>query len=364
MPILDNLLNILYNLSIFGKRVYVMIIRKANYDDIETVNKIYEDARAFMRQSGNLKQWAGGYPAEADIKADIKDGVLYIAEEQGKALCVFCCMNKPEPTYEKIYEGSWKDDGEYRAVHRIAVSKDSHGKGVAGLCFDFALSFCGSVRIDTHRDNIPMQKTLLKNGFEYCGIIYLQNGEERLAYQKTIRTETDELFDILDKDGLPTGRTKPRGIPFEEGEYRRVVHIVILSTDGKMLIQQRQFFKSGYPGQWDLTVGGSALAGETGREAAQRELEEEIGLKLDFSNIRPVITLAFDRGFDDFFVFVKDVDINGLVLQADEVRDVKWADCGTVLDMVKSGEFIPYKEDFIRILFGLTKPTFLQTEVQ
>lgn len=341
-----------------------MIIRKALYEDIDTVKKIYEDARSFMRQNGNMKQWSGGYPAESDIKADINDGTLYIAEEKEKIQCVFCCMEKPEPTYEKIYEGKWKDDGPYRAVHRIAVSKDSHGKGVAGLCFDFALSFCGSVRIDTHRDNIPMQKTLIKNGFEYCGIIYLQNGEERLAYQKTIKTEKGELFDILDKDGMPTGRTKPRGIPFEEGEFRRVIHIVILSSDNKMLIQQRQFFKSGYPGQWDVTVGGSVLAGETGREAAQRELGEEIGLSFDFSDVRPVVTLAFDRGFDDFFVFVKDVDINSLKLQPEEVRDVKWADCQTVLQMIKDREFIPYKEEFIKILFGLNKPTFLQTEVQ
>lgn len=341
-----------------------MVIRKAKYNDLDIIKSIYEDARAFMRQSGNMKQWTGGYPAESDIISDIENGILYVAADNGHIACVFCCMDTPEPTYDKIYEGKWKNDGPYRAVHRIAVSKDSHGKGVAGLCFDFALSFCGSVRIDTHRDNIPMQKTLLKNGFEYCGIIYLQNGEERLAYQKTVKTETNELFDILDMNGLPTGKTKPRGIPFEEGEYRRVVHIVILSGDGKMLIQQRQFFKSGYPGQWDLTVGGSALAGENGREAAQRELEEEIGLKIDFSNIRPIVTLAFDRGFDDFFVFVKDVDINTLRLQPEEVRDVKWADCDTVLDMIKTGEFIPYKEDFIKILFGLTSPTFLQTEVQ
>ncbi|MBR6921628.1 MAG: NUDIX domain-containing protein, partial [Clostridia bacterium] len=316
-----------------------MVIRKAGYKDIEAVKQIYEDARAFMRQSGNMKQWAGGYPAETDIISDIENGILYVAVENGEIACVFCCMGTPEPTYEKIYEGEWKKGGAYRAVHRIAVSKNYHGKGVAGLCFDFALSFCGSVRIDTHRDNIPMQKTLIKNGFEYCGIIYLQNGDERLAYQKTIRTETNELFDILDKDGYPTGKTKPRGIPFAEGEFRRVIHIVILSTDGKMLIQQRQFFKSGYPGQWDVTVGGSALAGETGREAAQRELLEEIGLMFDFSNLRPVITLAFDRGFDDFFVFKKDVDIKALKLQPEEVRNVMWADCDTVCEMIDNGEF-------------------------
>lgn len=341
-----------------------MFIRKAKIEDVKTIDKIYTDARAFMRKSGNLKQWDGGYPTLSDINADISDGTLYVAVDDGIINAVFCCMEKPEPTYEKIYEGEWKNDGAYRAVHRIAVAEGCHGKGVAGICFDFALSFCGNVKIDTHRDNIPMQKTLIKNGFEYCGIIYLQNGDERLAYQKTIETEKSELFDILDVDGNPTGKTKPRGIPFAEGEYRRVVHIVILSDDGKMLIQQRQFFKSGWAGMWDVTVGGSATAGENGREAAKRELFEEIGLDLDFTNVRPVITLSFDRGFDDFFVFVENVDIKDLKLQKEEVRDVMWADCDTVCSMIDEGEFIPYKKEFIRILFGMTKPTFLQTEVQ
>jgi isopentenyldiphosphate isomerase/ribosomal protein S18 acetylase RimI-like enzyme len=341
-----------------------MFIRKAKIEDVKTIDKIYTDARAFMRKSDNLKQWDGGYPTVSDIEADIADKTLYVVTDKGEINGVFCCMEKPEPTYEKIYEGEWKNGGEYRAVHRIAVAEGCHGKGIARICFDFALSFCGSVRIDTHRDNIPMQKALLKCGFEYCGIIYLKNGDERLAYQKTIQTEKSELFDILDVDGNPTGRTKPRGVPFEEGEYRRVVHIVILSDDGKMLIQQRQFFKSGWAGMWDVTVGGSASTGENGRVAAQRELKEEIGLDLDFTNVRPIITLAFDRGFDDFFVFKKNVDINTLKLQPEEVRDVMWADCDTVCKMIDEGEFIPYKKEFIKILFGLTKPTLLQTEVQ
>lgn len=164
-----------------------MEIVKAVKEDLAEITRIYEDARSFMRDNGNEKQWSGGYPGKEDIISDIENGILYKVVDDENIACVFCCLDKPEPTYEKIYEGKWKDDGDYRAVHRIAVSKGCHGKGVAAMCFDYALSFCGSVRIDTHRDNIPMQKALAKNGFEYCGIIYLQNGEERLAYQKTAR---------------------------------------------------------------------------------------------------------------------------------------------------------------------------------
>ena len=39
-------------------------------------------------------------------------------------------------------------------------------------------------RQDTHRDNHILQHILKKHGFQYCGIIYLLNGDERLAFQK------------------------------------------------------------------------------------------------------------------------------------------------------------------------------------
>ena len=338
-----------------------MLIRRAREKELNAIEKIYAEGRAFMRQTGNTDQWKDGYPSEDDIKRDLDEKTLYVAEEDGKIACVFCCMTNPEPTYEKIYEGSWKHDGPYATVHRIAASPYFRGKGVAGLCFDFALSFFGDVRADTHRDNIPMQKALLKNGFEYCGIIYLKNGDERLAYQRHINNETGELLDALDIDGRPTGRTIPRGERFGEDEYRRVVHIVILSTDGRMLIQQRQFFKSGWPGQWDVTVGGSALAGETGREAAERELAEEIGLSRNLARMHPTFTIGFDRGFDDFFVFVEDVDETSLGLQTEEVRAVRWATCEEIFNMIDSGEFIPYKKEFIRLLFTCDSYGMLRT---
>ena len=78
-----------------------------------------------------------------------------------------------------------QNDGAYRAVHRIAVAEGCHGKGVADICFDFALSFCGNVKIDTHRDNIPMQKALSKYGFRHCGTVYVRDRSPRLAFEYT-----------------------------------------------------------------------------------------------------------------------------------------------------------------------------------
>lgn len=120
-----------------------------------------------------------------------------------------------------------------------------------------------------------------------------------------------------------------------------------------MLIQQRQPFKDGWANMWDITVGGSATVGDTSQQAAMRELEEEIGLKLDLSNIRPHLTVNFDEGFDDIYLVEAEVDLDELTLQPSEVQAVQWADEATILDMIRSGKFIPYHEPMIPLLFAM-----------
>lgn len=165
-----------------------MKIRKAIAADLEAILTIYADARDYMRDNGNKTQWSGGYPSEALLRSDIDKGALYVCTEEDNAavlLGVFFYKEGDDPTYAKIYEGNWQNDAPYGVIHRIAVAKDSHGKGVAAFCFAFGLSRCKNLKIDTHRNNLPMQNALLKNGFLPCGVIYLENGEERVAFQKS-----------------------------------------------------------------------------------------------------------------------------------------------------------------------------------
>jgi len=161
-----------------------MDIKKCNGTDLAPALHIYAEAREFMRSAGNMHQWIGGYPDEATVRADIASGRLYGVWHNGELIAVFYFHMGDDPTYAKIYEGSWKNDAPYGVIHRIAVAKGSHGMGVSGICFDYCYKQCGNLKIDTHKDNIPMQKALLRSGFEYCGIIYLESGEERLAYQR------------------------------------------------------------------------------------------------------------------------------------------------------------------------------------
>ena len=160
-----------------------------------------------------------------------------------------------------------------------------------------------------------------------------------------------ELFDLYTEDRVKTGRTMVRGTPVPEGYYRLVVHVCIFDPEGRMLIQQRQPFKQGWSNYWDLTVGGCAVAGDTSRTGAEREVREEIGLELDLSDVRPSLTLSFDSGFDDYYVLTREVDLSSLRLQEEEVQAVRWATQEEILQMIDDGLFIPYEKSLIGLLF-------------
>ena len=101
--------------------------------------------------------------------------------ENGDIRAVFYFAVEEDPTYGYI-DGAWMNDSPYGVIHRIAVGQS--GRGAAAECFQFAYERCGNLRIDTHEKNIPMQRCLAKNGFRRCGIIYLEDGDPRIAYQK------------------------------------------------------------------------------------------------------------------------------------------------------------------------------------
>lgn len=162
-----------------------------------------------------------------------------------------------------------------------------------------------------------------------------------------------ELWDLYDIDRKRTGETHVRGERIPEGRYHMVVHVVLFNPRGEMLIQQRQPFKEGWPNMWDVTVGGSAVTGDNSRTAAQREVQEEIGLTIDLTGVLPKLTIPFSCGFDDIYTVVQDVDLNALTLQESEVQAVRWADEAEIQQMIADGRFIPYHSSLISLLFAL-----------
>lgn len=156
-------------------------IRPAVSADLDRLEAVYAEARAFMRRTGNPTQWAGGHPARSLLETDIPKKQLYVVEENGVVHGAFAFIPGDDPTYSYIENGSWLSDAPYGTIHRIGSDGVIHGM------FSDVLRFCRGlqthVRIDTHADNKVMQHIVLKHGFHYCGVIYLENGDPRLAYE-------------------------------------------------------------------------------------------------------------------------------------------------------------------------------------
>ena len=159
-----------------------------------------------------------------------------------------------------------------------------------------------------------------------------------------------ELVDLYDENRLPLGRTAERAAPKGPGELRLVVHVCVFDSRGRLLIQQRAPEKFIFPNLWDVSVGGGVDAGEDSRQGAEREFREELGVSLDLSGLRPSVTVNFDGGFDDL---TKDLLLEDLTLQKEEVRDVRWVTLGELLDMLEEGTFIPYPRSFLEFLFDM-----------
>lgn len=159
------------------------MIEKATLSQLPEIMEIYRQARTFMAQNGNPLQWGDSYPPEEMIRQDIADGKCYVNLRENAIGAVFYFAVEEDPTYGFI-DGAWLNDAPYGVIHRIAVGEN--GKGLAAECFRFAMERCENLRIDTHEDNLPMQRCLAKHGFVRCGTIYWEHGDSGIAYQKVI----------------------------------------------------------------------------------------------------------------------------------------------------------------------------------
>jgi len=160
------------------------MVRKATYQDIPAMLELFAEAKSIMRADGNMNQWTGSYPGVDALNNDINSGNSYVmCDDSGRIIATFAFIVGEDPTYKVIHGGEWLDDESvYGTIHRLASGPDSHG--VAAECFDFCWNKIHNLRVDTHEDNRIMRHCISKAGFRYCGVIYLLNGEPRLAYQK------------------------------------------------------------------------------------------------------------------------------------------------------------------------------------
>ncbi len=143
-----------------------------------------------------------------------------------------------------------------------------------------------------------------------------------------------ELRDLYDEFSNKTDKTYYKGDVIPKGYYPMVVMVVIRNSKGEFLMQKRVKFKGG---DWGVT-GGHPKAGETPIKGIIAEVKEELGL--DFSNER---FIEYDSGCDGkdcykMYFVNKDIDIKDIIIQEDELTEVRWFSMQELKQMVNNKE--------------------------
>ena len=165
-----------------------MRLRKSEAADIDAIMKIIEQAQANFRSAG-IGQWQDGYPNRDIIRQDIESEESYVLTMDRVIAATGVVSFQKEDVYDRIYDGRWLSDGQYAVIHRVAVADGYRGRRLSSAFIELAERLCSergvrSIKVDTHEDNLPMQTVLKNNGFQYCGIIFLESGAKRLAFEK------------------------------------------------------------------------------------------------------------------------------------------------------------------------------------
>jgi len=170
-----------------------MIIRKTEKNDINRIMSVFDEARGTMAKLG-IDQWQDGYPTREIAESDVELSRSYVVEIDGEVRATCVLQLGGEPNYDVIEGGEWlsgNENRDYLAIHRVAIAVASRGRGIAERMLAYATDLArerelSSIRIDTHEGNIVMRRMLEKNNFTYCGVIYIENGDARVAYERII----------------------------------------------------------------------------------------------------------------------------------------------------------------------------------
>lgn len=167
----------------------------ANIDNIKDIMEIISDAKSYLKSQGS-SQWnlPDGYPNECDLIKDINNKECYIYIENNTIIGVMVIMESIDENYNEI-DGSWLNNDKYASIHRIAVRNNYHNQQIGYKMLKLAETIIMdkniySIKIDTHKINIPMIKTLNNIDYTYCGVITLKRSKEdnlRNAYQKLLK---------------------------------------------------------------------------------------------------------------------------------------------------------------------------------
>lgn len=154
-----------------------------------------------------------------------------------------------------------------------------------------------------------------------------------------------EFLDVLNGNGEYTNHVSSREECHEKGLWHKAVVVFIIDKDNNnILLQQRSASKKLWPNMWDITAGGHVLTKELGYQAVIRETKEEIGINLNKEELEFIGATSsentqgkiINKHFNEYYVVHKDVDINDIKLQDEEVQDIKWIDKKELISMINN----------------------------
>ena len=162
--------------------------RKSTSEDSSQIWDILKGAIERRKNDGS-DQWQDGYPNLEVIQQDIKKGIGYVLTDDETVVGYTAILINDEPAYNDL-KGNWLTNGDFVVVHRLAISDDYIGKGLAQKMMLYTEGFAlqkniFSVKVDTNFDNIPMLKIFEKLGYTYCGEVTFRAGT-RKAFEKKI----------------------------------------------------------------------------------------------------------------------------------------------------------------------------------
>ncbi|WP_207494907.1 GNAT family N-acetyltransferase [Aridibaculum aurantiacum] len=162
--------------------------RKATMAELDQIWSILQRAIERRKTDGS-NQWQDGYPNPEVVRNDIDQEVGFVLTEGETVVGYTAVLINDEPEYAHI-EGKWLTDGDFVVFHRVAISENHLGKGLAKKILAFIESYAlsnniYSIKADTNFDNVAMMKTFEKAGYVYCGEVYFR-GSPRKAYEKVL----------------------------------------------------------------------------------------------------------------------------------------------------------------------------------
>ncbi len=262
-------------------------IRPSQLSDLDRLMEIFDHARKFMASVGNGNQWINGYPQRELIAKEITDGHCYACEdEHGKIVGTFCFVPSPDPFYSIIEDGAWLNDDPYYVIHRIA--SDGSYKGIGDICLNWCTKQYPSLRADTHKDNIIMQKYWDQHS-RFCPACGMPT-EHKTPIMKKCPSCAYEIYPPIS-----------------------TAIIVLIRRGEEILLVHARNFRGTFYG----LVAGFLEAGETLEQCVQREVMEETGLRV--KNITYFGNQPWPYPSGLMVGFIADYESGEIKLQKDEL---------------------------------------------